>query len=192
MTDYAPPHQDDGRPRRKPRAAGAAKPDLFLERDAVISDCGKYRYLLRRTWDYKRPRALIVMLNPSVANAEIDDPTIRSCHRLLRGAGDLAFGSFEVVNLFALRATDPSELCKVIDPVGPHNAAVMAAAIERCDIAICAWGAHSMAMGSRQIEVMGELRCRRPAVYCFGKTKHGAPLHPLYLRTGTPLEVYGA
>lgn len=24
--------------------------DLFLERDAVISDCGKYRYLLRRTW----------------------------------------------------------------------------------------------------------------------------------------------
>jgi hypothetical protein len=46
--------------------------DLFLERDAVISNCGRYRYLLRRTWDAGRPRILFVMLNPSTADADND------------------------------------------------------------------------------------------------------------------------
>src|SRR5882757_2226662 len=78
--------------------------DLFLERDAVISDCGKYRYLLRRTWDHSKPRTLFVMLNPSTADAEIDDATIRSCIRLSK---EMGYGSFEVVNIFGLRATDP-------------------------------------------------------------------------------------
>ena len=48
----------------------------YLENDAVISDCGKYRYLLRRTWDHGKPRALLVMLNPSTADATIDDADV--------------------------------------------------------------------------------------------------------------------
>lgn len=160
--------------------------DLFLERDAVISDCGRYRYLLRRTWDHGLPRVLIVMLNPSTADAEIDDATIRSCIRLSRG---LNYGSFEVVNLFALRATDPSALGRTNDPIGPRNDDEIEAAILRCDIAICAWGAHPMA-GNRDGAVQSLLRSRRPAVFCFGITKSGAPKHPLYIKSGTPLQVY--
>ena len=162
--------------------------DLFLERDAVISDCGKYRYLLRRTWDHDRPRALIVMLNPSTADAEIDDPTIRSCIRLCKG---LSYGSFEVVNLFAWRATDPDDLGGARYPIGDRNNDVIEAAIGRCDVGICAWGAHPMA-GSwqRDAEVFNLLAASRPAVFCFGTTKGGAPKHPLYIKSGTPLEVY--
>jgi hypothetical protein len=74
--------------------------DLFLERDAVISNCRQCRYLLRRTRDAVKPRARYVMLNPSTADADIDDATIRSCIRLAKGLG---YGSFEVVNLFAFR-----------------------------------------------------------------------------------------
>src|ERR1700684_272716 len=81
--------------------------DLFMEREAVISDCGKYRYLLRRAWDHTKPRVLFVMLNPSTADASIDDPTIRACIRLCKAHG---FGSFEVVNLYAWRSTDPQAL----------------------------------------------------------------------------------
>src|SRR5579872_6884139 len=81
--------------------------DLFMERDAVISDCGKYRYLLRRAWDHVRPRVLFVMLNPSTADANVDDATIRSCVRLSR---QLGYGSFEDVNLYGHRATKPAEL----------------------------------------------------------------------------------
>lgn len=162
--------------------------DLFLERDAVISECGAYRYLLRRTWDHAKPRALYVMLNPSTADAEIDDATIRSCIRLCKGLG---YGSFEVVNLFAYRATDPAELQKAGDPVGPRNDTSIEGAIMRCDIAICAWGAHPMA-GNRSSTVRGLLRLHRPAILCLGKTKAGAPKHPLYIKSGTPLQTYGA
>lgn len=161
--------------------------DLFLERDARISDCGRYRYLLRRTWDHGQPRVLIVMLNPSTADAEIDDATIRSCIRLSKGLG---YGSFEVVNLFALRATDPAELQRAADPVGPSNDDVIEAAIGRCDLAICAWGAHPMG-GNRSSTVRSMIRSHRPAVFCFGTTKSGAPKHPLYIKSGTPLQTFG-
>lgn len=161
-------------------------PDLFLERDAVISNCGRYRYLLRRTWDHGKPRSLIVMLNPSTADAEVDDATIRSCIRLSKA---LAYGSFEVVNLFAFRATDPDELQRADDPVGPRNDDTIEAAILRCDLAICAWGAHPMAE-RRASSVRALLSGRRPAIFCLGKTKTGAP--KLYIKTGAALEVFGA
>ena len=160
--------------------------DLFLERDAVLSDCGTYRYLLRRTWDHKLPRLLYCMLNPSTADAEVDDATIRSCIRLAKG---LNYGSFEVVNLFAFRATDPDALLKAEDPVGPRNDITIEAAIGRCDLAVCAWGAHPFA-DRRATDVRNELRSRRPAIFCFGKTKAGSPKHPLYIKSGTPLEVF--
>src|SRR5689334_322706 len=103
----------------------------MLERDAVISDCGRYRYLLRRAWDHTRPRCLLIMLNPSTADAEIDDPTIRSCIRLAKENG---YGSFEVVNIFSFRATDPKDLAKAERPIGPLDEQITAAAVRRCDV----------------------------------------------------------
>ena len=160
--------------------------DLFIERDAVLSDCGRYRYLLRRVWDHSRMRALFVMLNPSTADAEVDDPTIRSCARLCRSWG---YGSFEVVNLFGWRATDPKALTKAEDPVGPDNDGVAERAIQRCDVAICAWGANGMARG-RARPMLGLISSFRPAAFCLGKTKDGAPRHPLYIKTGTMPELF--
>lgn len=157
-----------------------------MERDAVISDCGKYRYLLRRAWDHAKPRALFVMLNPSTADAEVDDATIRSCIRLSKTWG---YGSFEVVNLFGLRATDPRDLVRATERIGPENERVMQAAIGRCDVVICAWGAHPLAASNSGFTV-DRLRSYKPAVYCLGKTKSGAPKHPLYIKSGTPLEVF--
>ena len=160
--------------------------DLTIERDAYISVCGRYRYLLRRTWDHAKPRALFVMLNPSTADAELDDATIRSCMRLSRG---LHYGSFEVVNLHGLRSTDAGALKIAADPIGPENDRVIEAAINRCDVAICAWGQHWTAPGRPQ-RVAEILRVARPAIFCLGRTKSGAPKHPLYIKTGTPLEVF--
>jgi hypothetical protein len=160
--------------------------DLFLERDAVISDCGRYRYLLRRTWNHDRPRALFIMLNPSTADAEIDDPTIKSCIRLSKGLG---YGSLEVVNIFGWRAADPDELPKQADPIGPMNERIVAAAIMRCDVVICAWGANAMAQRKANF-LCNLIRSYRPAVYCLGTTKSGSPKHPLYIKSGTPLMMF--
>ena len=126
------------------------------------------------------------MLNPSTADARQDDATIRSCVRLLVGLG---YGSMEVVNVFGWRATDPKELEKSPDPIGPMNERVVDAAINRCDVVICAWGAHSL-VARKSNFLLGRIRSCRPAAYCFGKTKTGAPKHPLYIKSGTPLVVY--
>ena len=158
-----------------------------VERDAVLSDCGLYRYLLRRAWDHDKPRALFIMLNPSTADATVDDATIRSCIRLCKSLG---YGSFEVINLFGWRATDPAELEKAADPIGLDNEKISIGAIQRCDVAICAWGAHAMAEKRNARRIVEVIRARKPAVYCLGKTKHGHPKHPLYIKTGTQLEVY--
>lgn len=158
----------------------------YLENDAVLSECGKYRYLLRRVWDWKKPRALICMLNPSTADARKDDATIRSCVRLLKAIG---YGSLEVVNVFAFRATDPDELNKQSDPIGPDNEKVRKGALSRCDVAICGWGSHKMA-AYQQRQISQVFCLDKPAVYCFGKTKSGSPKHPLYIKTGTHLETY--
>lgn len=160
--------------------------DLFMERDAVISDCGKYRYLLRRAWDHDRQRALFVMLNPSTADAEVDDATIRSCIRLSKSWG---YGSFEVVNLFGFRSTDPEAMGEAEDPIGPRNDQVAIAAIARCDTAICAWGAHWMAE-PRAPAMVRLIKAQNPLAYCLGTTKSGAPKHPLYIKSGAPLIAY--
>lgn len=164
-------------------------PDIartYLENDASISACGRYRYMLRRTWNYNQSRVLIVMLNPSTADAKQDDPTIRSCVRLCKWRND---GGFEVVNLFAFRATDPKELQTANDAIGPENDIAIEAAVGRCDQIICAWGAYPGAV-ERARSVVSLLRCRRPAVFCWGKTKAGAPRHPLYIKTGTAIETF--
>jgi hypothetical protein len=84
---------------------------------AVLSDCGTYRYRLGRRWA-EGPVDVWIMLNPSTADATVDDRTIRRCMEFSRrwGAGALVVG-----NLFALRATDPAELVRHPDPIGPDN-----------------------------------------------------------------------
>ena len=91
--------------------------DPFMKSDAVISDCGKYRYRLTRKWGYGRPCGFI-MLNPSTADALHDDPTIRRCVGFAKAWG---CGALIVVNLFAVRATSPREMMRADDPVGPEN-----------------------------------------------------------------------
>lgn len=86
--------------------------------DAVLSTCGRYRYRLTRTWSQNRPPATFIMLNPSTADAHEDDKTIRRCIGYARRWG---LGGLVVVNLYGYRSTNPDELWKVEDPVGPDN-----------------------------------------------------------------------
>jgi hypothetical protein len=53
--------------------------DLAGERGEWIGDCGMYRYRLWREWDKSLPTQAFLMLNPSLADHQIDDPTITRC-----------------------------------------------------------------------------------------------------------------
>jgi hypothetical protein len=158
--------------------------------EAVLSPCGTYRYRLTRAWA-DGPRLLWCMLNPSTADAEVDDPTIRRCMSFSRREG---FAGLEVVNLFGFRATDSADLVLAIDPVGPGNDVAIEAAAVGAPRIVAAWGsshakttAHRKRLGPRERAVLELLR-RHGEVYCLGTNAKGRPKHPLYLRDETPLE----
>lgn len=148
---------------------------------ATFSPDGVYRYSLWREWA-PGPRVTFILLNPSTADAAQDDPTIRRCAGFAR---DLGFGSMEVVNLCALRSTDPRALLAHPDPVGPANATHLAATLRSADLAIAGWGNHGLGREGLLAAALGTARLR-----CLGRTRLAAPRHPLYLPRSTPLADY--
>jgi hypothetical protein len=172
--------------------------DGSAESWAVFSPDRCYRYLLARFWeDYftsdpwqqsNAPLMTFVMLNPSVADAAADDPTIRRC---LGFAKREHCGGIIVVNLFALISTDPAALLRAQYPVGPVNLEVLEWALlaPMHGIAVAAWGALSRTLHHASQRSRATVRMRR-RMRCLGTTKAGHPRHPLYLRGDAPLQEF--
>lgn len=144
-----------------------------------------YRYILWRTWDADLPTLVVIMLNPSTAGHEGDDRTIGT---LLARCMHFGYGSLLVLNLFALRATEPSEMKSSEDPIGPANDSILDMLLElRPERILCAWGAH----GSHQNR-SEDMRCRisrsGTIPQAIRLTKAGEPEHPLYKSPSLPHE----
>lgn len=181
----------------------------YTDKHAILSGDSKYRYLLRREWrgthepknwrwfgakdgegkPLGEPKAaLFVMLNPSTADAEQDDPTTRRCVGFAKA---WKFERLEVVNLFAYRATDPRALLKLghdDDPVGWRNQEYIRDASFRAGLIVCAWGAHGAHLGQDET-VLGWLAGDAPIV-ALARTKDGHPKHPLYIPTAAEPRPY--
>jgi len=157
-------------------------PLLGTSGSAVFSDDGAYRYRLDRTWGDSGRHAVWLMLNPSTADALADDPTIRRCAGFSRSWG---LDGLTVVNLFALRATDPRALARHPDPVGPENDEFIRRAIGPCSVVVAAWGAQRIA--AARADTWRRALTRTADVLCLGTTKDGEPRHPLYVRADQPL-----
>lgn len=158
---------------------------------AEFSPCMRYRYSLTRSWDATLSELLVVMLNPSTADAADDDPTIRR----VRGFADAAgYGGVQVMNLFALRSTDPRAMLADADPVGPENDAHITKALaevrRRGEGALAAWGAHG-GHRSRAFHVLHKL-VEGVAWRCLGTTMDGSPRHPLYVLASQQLVPFAA
>ena len=151
-----------------------------MSKSAVISEDGLYRYQLTRAWGGHH-RMLFVMLNPSTADANIDDRTILRC---IGFAEREQFDSMEVVNLYAYRATDPKELKKVLDPEGPRNDYYIMDAVARAEMIVAAWGNNALPFYANSVR--RKIEFLKP-VHVFGLTQKRAPFHPLYLKANTPL-----
>ena len=150
---------------------------------ATYSQDMLYRYRLSRVWNATLLRCVFLMLNPSKATEKVLDPTVTRCMKYAQLWG---FGACEVVNLFSYRATDPSELQKVEEPVGKGNDLAIISAAASSDLVIVPWGVHG-AFKERERAVVSRLEKDGVELYCLGITKSGAPRHPLYLpSTATP------
>jgi len=121
--------------------------------------------------------AVFCMLNPSIADAVKDDPTIRR----LRGFSEAwDCNGFVVVNLYALRATDPKALRAHADPVGPFNDDWLYWVAREHREIVCAWGKN--ARPDRERAAIDIFRRAGAKLWCLELTKDGTPKHPLYLR----------
>lgn len=161
-------------------------------KEALISPCGLFRYYLVRRWDDDHGELRWCMLNPSVADADTDDPTVRKCTGFAKRWG---FGSIRIVNLFAFRATNPRDLLKANDPVGPDNAQHLEE-ILRTPVVVAWGGSLPKSMIAREIVKsvtrLAERNVPTPtnpwAWWCLGRTKGGEPRHPLMLSYDTARE----
>lgn len=146
---------------------------------ATMSECGAYRYSLERELSgLGRNPVVFVMLNPSTADANADDPTIRRCCGFAKRWGH---DRIVVVNLYALRSTDPRALRTHPNPIGTHNDDAIYAAALRGPV-VCAWGVHGEKDRVNAVRLLLAVAKAKPL--CLGLTKSGAPRHPLYAPYG--------
>jgi len=154
--------------------------ELEVLKEAKFSKDGKHRFSLSRTWDEEKGKVVFIGLNPSTANEENDDPTIR---RVTRFAKDWGYGGIVMINLFTMITPYPKEL----DPNRFTDLAdwIIREESQKCNKVICAWGSFKIAK-MRGLEVMTWLgEC-----YALQINRDGSPKHPLYVKADIEIVRY--
>ena len=160
---------------------------------AWFSDDRQYRYALLRCLDVGlfgegNDRDInFIMLNPSTADETLNDPTITRCIGFARR---WQYTSLIVTNLFAFRATDPADMKRAADPVGPENDDYIRRIATNCAAVVLAWGVHGVYQ-DRAASVLRLLNDAGVQPHCLGMTKAGHPKHPLYLHSTVQMQPYG-
>ena len=147
-----------------------------VDKQATISSCGRYRYSLQRVWAPEQKWVMMIGLNPSIADAELDDPTIRRCIRFAHGWG---YGGLIMANLFAYRSTDPRQLMAVPDPIGPENDAWIVQLATQSSLVVAAWGNYGIYQ-----DRCHQIKRMNLGLHILKLNQSGQPAHPLYLKGG--------
>lgn len=161
----------------------AVKNERIVDRSAVLSSDGLHRFVLSRRWS-DGMRALIIGLNPSTADHSVDDATVRK----LYGFGDAkGFGSYDLLNLWSFRSTDPKGLKAAGYPVRPEDDDTLIAQLsQKPDLVICAWGSNARGL-DRPVVVAATIRKMGYTPKAFRLSADGTPWHPLYVPYSEPL-----
>lgn len=170
---------DPGGKVRLPLAAGVTGLAWF-------SACGFYRHLLTRVWDAGSPWALWIGMNPSMADAEVDDPTVRAEINYTRNV--LRLGGYAKVNVMDYRVTDPRRLLGFdVEPQSPANLRYILDAAPRASIVIASWGALPLRLRPNAVRVEKALAMSGVKLWCRGFTADGSPRHGRGVRADAPL-----
>lgn len=145
----------------------------MIEYDAIISECGLYRYSLSRIWDTEKGLVNFIGLNPSTADAKDDDSTIKKCVKYAKKWG---YGGIIMSNLFAYRTPEPHLMKKAPDAIGHENDEYIKLLADKSAIVIAAWGNDGEYLG--RSDLISNLI---PNLQCLKINKTGQPAHPLYL-----------
>jgi len=184
------------------RAAAPWMQFLYEEAGAWFTDDRLHRLVLWRHWSAPaEKRALFIMLNPSVANAESEDQTLRQCIAFAKGWG---YGGVTLLNLHTLVATDPKELwgtepedrvasgfpMKHLGLSLSYDEIVREAITRTTGVVVAAWGVVPQGARPRVDAMKSMLQGLPRSASCLGMTAGGHPRHPCRLARTTGLEPF--
>lgn len=150
---------------------------LWADQGAEFCPRRVYRFRLWRRWGPGKS-VLWIMLNPSTADEHVLDPTIRRCVGYSKAWG---YEALTVVNLFAVRSTDPRILYRAADPIGQGNLDAILDEAGKADLIVAAWGNHGGGKLKNQGQAVRRMLLKDGRVlHHLGLTKQGQPTHPLY------------
>ena len=150
---------------------------LFLEKPnntqgAVFNVDKTHRYVLWRIWDETLPVIAFIGLNPSIADATADDPTLR---RVIGFAKRWGYGGVYMLNLFSFVTPYPKEL-KTKRSVSTNLKYLKHWGTQASEV-IFAWGNYKDVGKLSQ-----KVRALFPEAKALQLNKNGSPRHPLYVK----------
>lgn len=157
--------------------------------DAQFSD-PEHRQIMRRWLGESFPDRFILFIgmNPSTADATVNDPT---CAREWTFALREGYSAMAKGNVGDYRATDPKMLLAPgVVAVSPANLPSLRETAARADRVVLCHGKLNKALAAAGKELVAALRADGIPLWCFGTNADGSPKHPLYLRADTPLVTF--
>jgi hypothetical protein len=170
------------------RMADGVAGDAFF---AGPNDC--YRLILTRKWVNlfntvtRLPNNFVLWIgmNPSTADASVDDMTINRCIDFSMQWG---FDGLAMMNVCDYRSTRPEGLLAPgVEPRSRGNLPFIRDTAKQAQKIVCAWGVLHPDLVHFAVDIESALRADGHTLYCLGLTQNGSPKHPSRLAANTPL-----
>ena len=152
---------------------------ITMKTEAVFSEDRRHRYLLRKEWDIKKPKATIIMTNPSSADMlTMDYTTLYIMNNIVK----LDFGSIDIVNLtskMTLKLDVPKDLDIKLDD---ENIDHIIKSAEKSDKVILAWGKlgeNNKKVRDAQDSLLERLKPFKDKLCVIASENGGSGFHPL-------------
>ena len=153
---------------------------VLLKTETVFSDDRRNRYLLRKEWDAKKPRATIIMTNPSAADLMTMDYTTLY---ILNNISKLDFGAVDIVNLSSRITTKLNASEDLGLDIEKENAEFILKSAEKSDKIIIAWGKigdNNKKVRAVQYKLLTILKPFKDKLFCIASSEDGdSGFHPL-------------
>ncbi|EHR83806.1 MULTISPECIES: DUF1643 domain-containing protein [Staphylococcus] len=149
-----------------------------IHTEAIFSSDKKHRYLLKKTWDEKKPTCTVITMYPHLDGVlSLDLTTVLILNQL---ANSERYGAVYLVNLFS-NIKSPENLKHINEPYDEHTDIHLMKAISESETVILAYGAYAKrpVVVERVAQVMEMLKPHKKKVKKLINPATNEIMHPL-------------